>query len=191
MFARIFNRRCAGYKALGYAIVMPLSTVSVLPSNVSVLRERKLDEPCSESVKRLLREGVTSEEIDLFAFAAARQTDVEGKDALCISVTEEDEENARSVVERFLHRHLEALPATKGLFELNGRLEIPFGSNPYMEVDFLSRTAKLAVEIDGARHFDDKNAYRRNRRKDELLQGEGYFVLRFLAEDVMSESINP
>ena len=79
------------------------------------------------------------------------------------------------------------MPATKGLFELNGKLEIPFGANPYMEVDFLSRAAKLAVEIDGERHFDDKNAYRRDRRKDELLQGEGYFVLRFLAEDVMSD----
>ena len=187
MFARMFNRRCAGYKALGYEIVMPLSTVPGLPSNVSVLREKKLDETYSESVKRLLRDGVTSEEIDLFAFAAARQGDVEEKDALCISVTEEDEENARSAVERFLHRHLEALPSTKGLFELNGKLEIPFGANPYMEVDFLSRTAKLAVEIDGSRHFDDKNAYRRDRRKDELLQGEGYFVLRFLAEDVMSD----
>ena len=39
----------------------------------------------------------------------------------------------------------------------------------------------------GSRHFDDKNAYRRDRRKDELLQDEGYFVLRFLAEDVMSD----
>lgn len=187
MFARMFNRRCAGYKGLGYEIVMPLSTVPGLPSNVSVLREKKLDETYSESVKRLLRDGVTSEEIDLFAFAAARQKDVEEKDALSISVTEEDEENARSAVERFLHRHLEAMPLTKGLFELNGKLEIPFGANPYMEVDFLSRNAKLAVEIDGARHFDDKNAYRRDRRKDELLQGEGYFVLRFLAEDVMSD----
>ena len=52
---------------------------------------------------------------------------------------------------------------------------------------FCSRPAKLAVEIDGARHFDDKDAYRRDRRKDELLQGEGYFVLRFLAEDVLSD----
>ena len=109
-----------------------------------------------------MRDGVTSEEIDLFAFAAARQKDVEEKDAFCISVTEEDEENARSAVESFLHQHLEALPSTKGLFELNGRIEIPFGVNPYMEVDFLSRAAKLAVEIDGSRHFDDKNAYRRD-----------------------------
>ena len=187
MFARMFNKRCAGYKALGYEIVMPLSTEPGLPSNIALLREKKLDETYSESVKRLLRSGVTSEEVDLFAFAAAQQKDVEGKDALSISVTEEDEENARSAVERFLHRHLQALPVTKGLFELNGKLEIPFGANPYMEVDFLSRTAKLAVEIDGARHFDDKDAYRRDRRKDELLQSEGYFVLRFLAEDVLSD----
>ena len=187
MFARMFNKRCAGYKALGYEITMPLSTSPGLPSNVSVLREKKLDETYAESVKRLLRDGVTAEEVDLFAFAAARQKDIEDKDAVCISVTEEDEENARSAVERFLHRHLEALPTTKGLFELNGKLEIPFGANPYMEVDFLSRTAKLAVEVDGSRHFDDKNAYRRDRRKDELLQGEGYFVLRFLAEDVMAD----
>ena len=71
MFARMFNKRCAGYKALGYEIVMPLSTARGLPSNVSVLREKKLDETYAESVERLLRDGVTFEEIDLFAMAAA------------------------------------------------------------------------------------------------------------------------
>jgi very-short-patch-repair endonuclease len=30
-------------------------------------------------------------------------------------------------------------------------------------------------------------AYRRDRRKDQLLQETGYFVLRFLAEDVGKE----
>lgn len=55
-----------------------------------------------------------------------------------------------------------------------------------MEVDFLCETAMLAVEIDGYHHFADKDAYRRDRRKDELLQENGYFVLRFLAEDVLS-----
>jgi very-short-patch-repair endonuclease len=30
----------------------------------------------------------------------------------------------------------------------------------------------------------DRDAYRRDRRKDALLQENGYFVLRFLAEDV-------
>ena len=33
-------------------------------------------------------------------------------------------------------------------------------------------------------HLGDPEAYRRDRRKDQLLQEHGYFVLRFLAEDV-------
>lgn len=185
MFARMFNKRCAGYKALGYEIVLPLSTERGLPSNVSILRERKLDETYSESVKRILRTGLTSEEVDLFAFAAEQLAGLD-KDAPGL-VSEGDDERARSAVERFLFRHLEVFAKTKGLFELNGTLDIPFGANPFMEVDLLSRTKKLAVEIDGYRHFQDKEAYRRDRRKDELLQSAGYFVLRFLAEDVMSD----
>jgi very-short-patch-repair endonuclease len=38
--------------------------------------------------------------------------------------------------------------------------------------------------LDGAQHLDSAEAYRRDRRKDQLLQENGYFVLRFLAEDV-------
>jgi len=173
LFARMFNRRCAGYKSIGYDVRMPVSTASGLPSNVSLLRERKLDEAYSESVRRLLREGVSAEEIDLFASAAE-------------SIKEESDELARSSVERFLFKHLDAMPQTKGVFELNGRLDIPFGTNRDMEVDLLSRSCRLAVEIDGWRHFGDREAYRRDRRKDELLQANGYFVLRFLAEDVIS-----
>ena len=40
------------------------------------------------------------------------------------------------------------------------------------------------MEIDGAFHFVDAEHYRRDRRKDFLLQRNGYLVLRFLAEDV-------
>jgi very-short-patch-repair endonuclease len=36
----------------------------------------------------------------------------------------------------------------------------------------------------GAQHLESTDAYRRDRRKDQLLQQNGYFVLRFLAEDV-------
>ena len=43
---------------------------------------------------------------------------------------------------------------------------------------------QLAVEIDGAFHFADAEHCRRDRRKDFLLQKNGYLVLRFLAEDV-------
>ena len=53
-----------------------------------------------------------------------------------------------------------------------------------MEVDLLCAEARLAVELDGPQHLADPEAYRRDRRKDAALQEHGYFVLRFLAEDV-------
>ena len=83
-----------------------------------------------------------------------------------------------------MFRFLDGLPRTKGLFALNGRIAIPFRPNPYMEVDLLCSSKKIAVEIDGAFHFEDAEHYRRDRCKDYLLQKNGYLVLRFLAEDV-------
>jgi len=53
-----------------------------------------------------------------------------------------------------------------------------------MEVDLLSEPLQLAIELDGGQHLGDVDAYRRDRRKDALLQENGYLVLRFLAEDV-------
>ena len=55
------------------------------------------------------------------------------------------------------------------------------------KVDLLCADARVAVELDGAQHLADPVAYRRDRRKDQLLQENGYFVLRFLAEDVGKE----
>ncbi len=52
-----------------------------------------------------------------------------------------------------------------------------------MEVDFLCEECRLVIELDGAQHLADADAYRRDRRKDLLLQQNDYFVLRFLAED--------
>ena len=40
------------------------------------------------------------------------------------------------------------------------------------------------MELDGDQHLADPVAYRRDRRKDLLLQKKGYLVLRFLARDV-------
>ena len=51
-------------------------------------------------------------------------------------------------------------------------------------MDLLCADARLAVELDGAQHLSDPVAYRRDRRKHQLLQENDYFVLRFLAEDV-------
>jgi very-short-patch-repair endonuclease len=50
-------------------------------------------------------------------------------------------------------------------------------------LDQRSAGARLAIELDG-QHLSDPVAYRRDRRKDQLLQENGYFVLRFFAEDV-------
>ncbi len=43
------------------------------------------------------------------------------------------------------------------------------------------------LEIDGVQHLASKDAYRRDRRKDFLLQPNGYLILRFLASDVSRE----
>ena len=71
-----------------------------------------------------------------------------------------------------------------GCFRLNAELPIPFDNWGRMEVDLLCADARVVVELDGAQHLESADAYRRDRRKDQLLQQNGYFVLRFLAEDV-------
>ena len=62
-----------------------------------------------------------------------------------------------------------------------------FGSNA-LEVDLLGRRDCIAIEIDGYYHFGDLDAYRRDRRKDLLLQTQGFVVIRVLAEDVMRDA---
>lgn len=98
----------------------------------------------------------------------------------------EDAEEARSAAEAFLFQRLESLPQTAGLFELNGTLAAPWGPHGRAEVDLLCRSRGLAVEIDGYHHFCSPDGYRRDRQKDVLLQQQGFLVLRFLAEDVVS-----
>ena len=91
---------------------------------------------------------------------------------------------ARSASEAFLLRPLETLPRTRGRFRLNTSLPIPFDNPGRMEVDFVDAEARLVIEIDGSQHLGDAAAYRRDRRKDAVLQENGYLVLRFLAEDL-------
>ena len=56
-----------------------------------------------------------------------------------------------------------------------------------MEIDLLCADSRVVVEIDGGQHLADPVAYRRDRRKDQLLQENGYLVLRYLAEDLAKE----
>jgi very-short-patch-repair endonuclease len=53
-----------------------------------------------------------------------------------------------------------------------------------MEVDFLCAPARLVIELDGLQHLNDPATYRRDRRKDALLQLHDYLILRFLTDDL-------
>lgn len=94
--------------------------------------------------------------------------------------------DARSAAEAAMYEALQATPATAGRFQLNACLSVRFGSRA-AEVDLLSREDRIAIEIDGIHHFADPDCYRRDRRKDLLLQTQGLLVIRLLAEDVLRD----
>lgn len=94
--------------------------------------------------------------------------------------------DARSAAEATLYEALEATPSTAGRFQLNEALSVRFGPQA-AEIDLLSRGDRIAIEIDGVHHFADPDCYRRDRRKDLLLQTQGFVVVRLLAEDVMRD----
>lgn len=176
MLARMFDRRCRGYESIGYTIRLPASAVPGWPADVPLPSDPIWKHDYSRSVRRLVRDGVDHPLADLFVHAArAIPPDAEGT------------ERARSAAEAFLYRRLETLPETKGRFRLNTSLSIAFDATASMEVDLLCEDARVAVELDGPQHLANPVAYRRDRNKDRLLQQSGYFVLRFLTEDVGKE----
>jgi len=173
MLARMFDRRCRGYEAVGYTILLPASAVPGWPTEVPLPVDPAWKQDYAASVRRLVRDGVDMPLANLFVCAArAVLPDSQGAG------------RARSASEAFLFRRLETLPETSGRFRLNVEMPIPFDERGHMEVDLLCTDARLAIELDGGQHLADADAYRRDRRKDRLLQENGYFVLRFLAEDI-------
>ena len=173
MLARMFDRRCAGYEAVGYTVLIPGSAVPGWPAEVLLPVDPQWKSEYAESVRRLVRDGVDAPLARLFVHVA-RKPDPDAKGV----------DRARSATEAFFYRRLETLPETAGRFRLNAELPIPFDGWGNMEVDLLCAEARLVVELDGGQHLASLDAYRRDRRKDALLQEHGYFVLRFLAEDV-------
>jgi very-short-patch-repair endonuclease len=173
LLARMFDRRCRGYEAVGYAIIVPASAVPGWPADVPLPVDPQWKREYAASVRRLIRDGVDTPLGNLFANAVrVVASEAEGAD------------RARSATEAFLYRRLEMLPATMGRFRLNVAVPIPFDNSGRMEVDLLCADVRVAIELDGAQHLESTDSYRRDRRKDQLLQENGYFVLRFLAEDV-------
>ncbi|HEX5007911.1 MAG TPA: DEAD/DEAH box helicase family protein [Hyphomonadaceae bacterium] len=165
MLARMFERRCRGYEAIGYTISLPASAVPGWPADVVLPSDPEWKRDYAASVRRLVQDGVDTPLATLFSGAA----------------------RARSASEAFLYRRLETLAETRGRFQLNAVLPIPFDGFGQMEVDFLAERERIALEVDGEQHLSDKTAYRRDRKKDRLLQQRGYIVLRFLAEDLAKD----
>ena len=173
MLARMFDRRCRGYEAIGYKMQLPGSAVPGWPADVPLPIDPEWKSQYAASVRRLVRDGVDSPLANLFVNVAVMP-----------SPNAEGANRARSASEAFLYRRLETLAATTGKFRLNVELPIPFDGWGRMEVDLLCAPSRIAIELDGGQHLGDADAYRRDRRKDALLQENGYLVLRFLAEDV-------
>jgi len=173
MLSRMFDRRCEGYEAVGYTILLPASALPGWPPEVALPIDPVWKRDYAASVRRLVTDGVDAPLARLFVKASgAGLPDPEGGNP------------ARSASEAFLHARLASLPQTTGWFHLNVQLPIPFDGWSLMEVDLLSADLRIAIEIDGPQHMENADAYRRDRRKDALLQENGYLVLRFLAEDV-------
>ncbi|MEO7889166.1 MAG: DUF559 domain-containing protein [Vicinamibacterales bacterium] len=176
MLARMFDRRCRGYEAIGYTVLLPASAIPGWPNDVTLPSDPVWKRDYAGSVRRLVRDGVDGPLANLFVHAAR----VVPPDAEGVA-------RARSATEAFLYRRLESLPETSSRFQLNAALPIAFDGVGTLEVDLLCADARVALELDGALHLADPVAYRRDRRKDQLLQESGYLVLRFLAEDVGRE----
>jgi very-short-patch-repair endonuclease len=174
MLSRMFDKRCRGYESLGYTILLPASAIPGWPVQVPLPVNLDWKRTYAASVHRMVRDGVDIPLAELFIQAA------------CIPIGGglAGADRARSASEAFLYRRLQSLTETADRFKLNQQIPIPFRGRPAMEVDFLDKTAKWVIELDGAAHFSDVEAYRRDREKDLLLQENGYLVMRFLAEDL-------
>lgn len=169
----MFDRRCRGYEAVGYRMWLPASEVPGWPVEAPLPVEPRWKNDYAATVHRFVRDGVDAPLAELFVHASRDVLpDAEGVD------------RARSATEAFLFRRLATMPNIRGLFRFNAGLPIPFDGHGRMEVDLLCEDAGVAIELDGPQHLVSVDAYRRDRRKDRLLQEHGYFVLRFLAEDV-------
>jgi superfamily II DNA or RNA helicase/very-short-patch-repair endonuclease len=162
MLARMFDRRCRGYEAIGYTILLPASAMPGWPADVVLPSDPVWKRDYSGSVRRLIRDGVDTPLASLFVHAARS-----------VSEDAEGAARARSATEAFLYRRLDTLRETNGCFRVNVALPIPFDGFGTLEVDLLCADARVAIELDGGQHLADPVAYRRDRRKDQLLQENG------------------
>ena len=139
----MFDRRCRGYEAVGYTILLPASAVPGWPAEVPLPVDPQWKNDYAASVRRLVRDGarLAAGEVCSSTWRRRSPPDAEGV------------ARARSASEAFLYRRLETLPETAGRFRLNAELPIPFDGWGHMEVDLLWADARVAIELDGAQHL--------------------------------------
>ncbi len=70
MLARMFDRRCRGYEAVGYTVLLPASAIAGWPSDVVLPSDPVWRRDYSGSVRRLVRDGVDTPLASLFVHAA-------------------------------------------------------------------------------------------------------------------------
>ena len=174
MLARMFDRRCRGYEALGYTILLPGSAVPGWPAEVPLpVDPQWKSDLCGQrppaGARRRRRAAGATLFVDLSDPSAA---DAEGA-------------HAGPQCDRGLSvPPVGDLAAAAGRFRLNAELPIPFdGAGPDGSRSAVRRGAP-GGGTGRRQHLAGEEAYRRDRRKDLLLQEHGYFVLRFLADDV-------
>ena len=139
MLARMFDRRCTGYEAVGYTIMLPASAVpGMARGRLPLPVDSQWKNAYAASVRRLALDGVDAPLAELFARAAAN-----------LSTNEVGPSRARSAARALSFRRLETLPQTSGRFRLNAELPIPFDGWGRMEVDLLCEAARIAVELEG------------------------------------------
>jgi hypothetical protein len=127
------------------------------------------------SVRRLIRDGIDTPLAQLFVHA----TRLPAADAV-------GAERARSASEAFIFRRFETVASSRA------NSGSTHAADPF---DDRGRWRSICSVRSEARHRDRwrhsiseiPSAYRRDRRKDALLQTHGYFVLRFLADDLGKE----
>ncbi len=115
MLSRMFDRRCRGYEALGYEIILPAGAIPGWPADVPLPSDPLWKRDYAASVRRLVRDGVDLPLASLFVAAAQP-----------IPADAEGASRARSSSEAFLYRRLETLERGRGRFHLNAELAIPF-----------------------------------------------------------------
>ena len=152
MLARMFDRRCRGYEAVGYTILLPASAIPGWPADVVLPSDPVWKRDYSGSVRRLVRDGVDTPLASLFVHvgsAGASRCRRRRPRAKCdrgISLsTAGDAAGDQGTFPRERRR-------CRSRSTASGRLE----------VDLLCADARVAVELDGAQHLADPVAYRRD-----------------------------